>query len=67
EYDGLEFFSKIGEAMTRKIPENRASIPELLAMIDNIKPRKLKRRVWSKDNSKLSRFLMQYFGYNFPL
>ncbi|KAG6848292.1 hypothetical protein H0H93_001465 [Arthromyces matolae] len=67
EYDGLEFFSKIGEAMTRKIPEDRASIPELLTMIDTLKPRKLKRRVWSKYNSKLSRFLMQYFGYNFPI
>ncbi|KAG6827260.1 hypothetical protein H0H93_015740, partial [Arthromyces matolae] len=52
-YDGLEFFSKIGDAMTRKIPEDRASISDMLTMIDGLKPRKLKRRVWAKHNPKI--------------
>ncbi|KAG6872356.1 hypothetical protein C0995_010477 [Termitomyces sp. Mi166 len=67
DYDGLEYFSQIGNAMTRKDPEDRASLSELLAIVDRLKPRKLKRRVWAKDNSKLSRIFMQYFGYNFPI
>ncbi|KAG6808707.1 hypothetical protein H0H93_016588 [Arthromyces matolae] len=67
EYDGLEYFAKIGEAMTRTNPEDRASLSEALAMVDSIKPRKLKRRVWRKINPKFSRFLVQYFGSNFPL
>ncbi|KAG6805198.1 hypothetical protein H0H93_005357, partial [Arthromyces matolae] len=44
KYDGLEYFSKIGEAMTRTKPEERASIPELLGMIDSLTPKKLERR-----------------------
>ncbi|KAG6846745.1 hypothetical protein H0H93_012124 [Arthromyces matolae] len=69
EYDGMEEFSTIGEAMTRTNPEDRVSLPEALLMVDSLKfkPRKLKRRVWTKDTPKFIRFLVQYFGYNFPL
>ncbi|KAG6887570.1 hypothetical protein C0992_011768 [Termitomyces sp. T32_za158] len=65
EYDGLEYFSRIGNVMTRKNPAERASLPEVLAMIDCLKPKQLKRRVWSKDNPVFFRILTQFFGYDF--
>ncbi|KAG6883079.1 hypothetical protein C0993_007961 [Termitomyces sp. T159_Od127] len=50
EYDGLEYFSKLGKAMTQRDPADRASISDMLAMVDCLKPKQLKRRVWAKRN-----------------
>ncbi|KAG6901292.1 hypothetical protein C0995_014003 [Termitomyces sp. Mi166 len=67
EYAGLEYFSQIGKAMTQKNPADRPSLSEILAMVDRLKPKQLERRVWSKDNPILSRILIRFFGYDFPI
>ncbi|KAG6848294.1 hypothetical protein H0H93_001467 [Arthromyces matolae] len=66
KYDGLECFSPMGEAMTRQRPEERASLSDVLAMLNNLKPRQLKQRVWDKENPKVMRFCIKYFGTNLP-
>ncbi|KAH0583425.1 hypothetical protein H2248_009054 [Termitomyces sp. 'cryptogamus'] len=66
-YDGLDYFAQIGNAMTRKNPADRASLSDMLAMVDRLKPKQLERRVWSKDNPWFLRILIRFFGYDFRI
>ncbi|KAF8069090.1 hypothetical protein FPV67DRAFT_1414680, partial [Lyophyllum atratum] len=67
EYDGLEYFQRIGKAMTRPNPDDRPSLSEMLKIVDHLSKRQRKRRVWSKTNPYLLRLLIQFCGKQYPI
>ncbi|RDB27810.1 hypothetical protein Hypma_002172 [Hypsizygus marmoreus] len=65
EYDGLEPFLKLGQAMTRRSPDERPSPSEALKQLKQLSWWELRRRVWKRDTDLLIRFLVKFCGANY--
>ncbi|KAF8069063.1 hypothetical protein FPV67DRAFT_1490958 [Lyophyllum atratum] len=63
----LELSMKIGKVMARPRPEDRPSISEMSKKVDSLSKRQLKRRVWTKYNPFIMRFLIQFCGKQYTI
>ncbi|RDB27848.1 hypothetical protein Hypma_002137 [Hypsizygus marmoreus] len=60
-YNGLEPLLELGNAMTRKNPDDRPSPSEALKFLDRLDRHTLRRRIWKPRTTSSYRFHVKYF------